>query len=122
MDYTGPSIGTDGEEARRRGTIGDSRSSAWSNIRFEKATIKSFSQDGNIAAIETLDGELYPSIRVQTPIEVILLMYGEVEKLFDIPCLLIYRSVPEDGFVQIGDLAPIKEEDGSRSVSNPFYL
>jgi hypothetical protein len=84
--------------------------------------IKRFSSDGNIASVETEDGEVYPSIRVQTPLESILFFYGEVEKLFDLPCLILYRSTPEDGFVLVGDLAPAKEQKGSRTVNEPFYL
>ena len=120
--YDGPSVGLDGEMARQQATQAHSRSSAWSNLRFERAVIKSFSKDGNIASVETEDGEIYPEIRVHTPLEWILFFYGEVEKIFDLPCIIIYRSIPEDGFVQLGDLAPLKEQDGSRSLSEPFYL
>lgn len=120
--YSGPSVGLDGEMGRQQETTSHSRSSAWSNMRFERALIKSFSKDGNLAEIETEDENIHSNVRVQTPLELILFLYGQVEKLSDVPCLIMYRSVPQDGFVLIGNLAPAKEEKDSRLINEPFYM
>lgn len=120
--YSGPSVGTHGEASREAATRQGSRSSAWSNLRFERGVVASFSADGNFGTVKTDDGGLYSNIRIQTPNEMILFLYGELDKIKNIPCLLMYRSIPQDGFVVLGDLATTKEKETARIVKKPFYM
>lgn len=120
MDFT--PVTTEDEKYRLAFSVQHTRSAAWSNLRFERALIKRFSSKGNLVELETDDGELYTDIRVLTTLEELLFKLGELEKVQDVPCLLIYRAIPTDGFVLIGEMSPATEPQGSRTVNEPFYL
>lgn len=120
--YDGPSIDLDGELARQHANHQHAHSSAWSNMRFERVLIREFSPDGNLVDIELDDGSQFNDVRIQTPLALILMLYGEVDKLRNLTGTIYYRATPYDGFVLIGDLLPAKEEVGSRIINEPFYL
>ncbi len=120
--YDGPSIGTEQEHLRHERSLSYPLNSLGSLVKFEPATIKSFTTEGNRCFIETIDGQQHYGVAVQTPVEMILFLYGELEKLTDIPCMLIYKVRPSDGYVIIGSIPYVKESEEDRLINNPFYL
>ncbi len=119
--YDGPSTTIDNEAGRSVSLESHSRSSLWSLIHVEKGLIKEFLKKGNTVIVELEDEATY-TMTLKTPLELVLMLYGDVENLSNIPCFVFYRSTPDDGYVEFGDIGydEITQED--KLVFRPFYL
>ena len=122
MAYDGSPITVDDENTRQQQNLNHSRSSAWSQLRIEKVLILQFNKEGNEATIKLTDNTILENVRVKTPLEYILFMYGELEFLHNIEGILTYRTVPSGGLVELGDMYFKKEKENSRDYFQPFYL
>lgn len=124
MHYQGPPITVDEERGRQGAQVNSSRSSATSQQVTRKCTILSFwgREDGNLVDILTEDGLEFTQVRLRTPLQFVLMHWGEPEKLTNIPGTVTFHITPDDGFVDLGSTTPVREDEHSRHHYQPFYL
>lgn len=110
------------EQQRISGNSLDQNTPLESGFNYENCTIKSFRGDSNIASIELENGELISELPMLTSLGEILMFWGEPKDLKDIPGVVFYRIIPEDGFVVTGRIVGLEVEDSFKNVNEPFSL
>jgi hypothetical protein len=121
MSYQGASITIDDENARRSGNKEMQSGGINAGQKSIPVIILSLSWDGNEARVRDSHGLEYSNIRMKTPLELLLLLYGEVDKITGVSGVLTYSSNIEQGYCDIGDIRPL-EERKAPIVNEPFYL
>lgn len=120
--YDGSPITIDDEAQRQMINEGHSFSSSWSGLRIEKVIVLNFDNKANTGNIEMEDGNKFYGVRIQTPLTIILHSYGEPHTLFNIPGTLTYRSIPQDGFVMLGDTGKQELSKMDKITNEPFHI
>lgn len=92
------------------------------NLFFQACIITKFRENSNIANIVLGSGKVVEDVRVITPTKLMLMFLGPVNTLKNVPGVLFFRFVPEDGFVIVGDIGAYEYDDEANEAIKPFYL
>lgn len=118
MPYQGPAITPEEEFSRAHYRLTDEASTNWT---IEPGIITEF-REGNRVNVRMSDGVEYNDVQLKTPLSFVQWFLGEPEYLKMIPCVLIFKTTPEEGFVDIGKGLPDKLKPEDELVNEPFFV
>lgn len=92
------------------------------SVHFERCVILSFREKSNVVNVLMDNGLVVENVKIITPIKLLLLLLGDVTELKNIPAVIMYKVIPSDGFVQVGDISSLEYSESETQVSKPFYF
>jgi len=113
---------TDQDERERAGISKNrTQSSADVQISIQRGVIEEMDEKASLATVMTRSGNRY-TIRVRTPLDLILLLWGDPKLIKNVPCMIYYRMVPSNGYIELGGPDYYKVEKKDTKVKRPFAL
>ena len=93
-----------------------------SSLNFKPCLITNFIENSNVANVILDNGSELLGMPLITPMKLVLMLLGPTTEIKNVPGIIFYNYVPEDGFVLVGDLNAFQYSDEELKYNKPFYF